>query len=396
MELRHLKDLKLAGKKVFLRLDLNVPIKNGKITDETRILEALPTVEYILQHTNKLAIASHLGRPEPGTEKKYTLEPVGVRLAELLKKEVLLVADYTQEPVEHVMNQLSPNQVVLLENLRFHEGETKNDINFARHLMSGFDFYVDDAFGCVHRAHASVVACAELVRPESRASGFLIEKEIKFLDRIRTHPQAPYTVVMGGAKVSDKMAVMLSLLDKCNHLIIGGAMAYTFLKFQGKAVGQSKIEADKMDLVSTIYKNAEQRRVQIHLPVDHVCAATFDEKATPTVVDAQDIPAGLMGLDIGPKTAAQYAAIIEKSKTVFWNGPMGVFEFDTFAKGTLAIANAMAKCGGLTVIGGGDSVAAANKAGVAKDIDHISTGGGASIEYLEGKILPGIRVLLKN
>lgn len=395
MELRKLKDLDLTNKKVFLRLDLNVPLKNGKITDDTRIRAALPTIEYILEHTNKLVVATHLGRPKPGKTAEYTVEPVGARLAELTGKEVLFVADYTEEPVEQVLNQLRPDQFVLLENLRFHEGETENDPDFARQLMRGFDCYVNDAFGTLHRAHASVTGCAECVQPSSRAAGFLVEKEINVLSKIQRHPDAPYTVVMGGAKVSDKIAVILSLLNKCNHLLIGGAMAYTFLKYKGIPVGTSKTEDDKLDLVASIYKNAEQRRVQIHLPVDHVAAKEFTEGAAPVAVSSENIPTGLMGLDIGPETSKQFSDVILASKTVFWNGPMGVFEWPAFAKGSMAIAEAMAQCRGETIIGGGDSVAAANEAGVADKISHISTGGGASIEFLEGKTLPGVKVLLK-
>lgn len=395
MELRKLKDLTLDGKKVFLRLDLNVPMKDGKITDDTRIRAALPTLEYILERTNKVAVATHLGRPKGAPDPKYSVEPVAARLAELLDREVVFVADYDKEPVEQVLPQLNDDQFVVLENLRFHPGETENDGAFARELMRGFDVYVDDAFGAVHRAHASVVAAAECVKPEDRAAGFLLEKEIEVLSGLQKNPKSPYTVIIGGSKVSDKIGIILSLLNKCNNLLVGGAMAYTFLKFKGAAVGSSRVEEDKMDLVETIYRNAEQRRVRIVLPKDHVCASEFSESAKPVVVAARDIPAGLMGLDIGPETAAEFSAIIKESKTTFWNGPMGVFEWPAFAKGSMAVAKAMAEAGGMTVIGGGDSVAAANMAGIADKIYHISTGGGASMEFLEGKILPGVKVLMK-
>ncbi len=395
MEFRKLKDLKLDGKKVFLRLDLNVPMKDGKITDDTRIRAAIPTLKHILEHTNKVAVATHLGRPKGAPDPKYSVEPVAARLAELLDREVVFVADYDKEPVEQVLPQLNDDQFVVLENLRFHPGETENDNEFARELMRGFDLYVNDAFGTLHRAHASVVGAAECVKPQNRAAGFLVEKEIEVLSGLQKHPKSPYTVIIGGSKVSDKIGIILSLLNKCNNLLVGGAMAYTFLKYKGAAVGASRVEEDKLDLVETIYRNAEQRRVRIVLPKDHVCASEFAETAKPVVVAAPDIPAGLMGLDIGPATAMEYAAIIKESKTIFWNGPMGVFEWPAFAKGSMEVAKAMAEVGGTTVIGGGDSVAAANMAGIADKIYHISTGGGASMEFLEGKTLPGVKVLMK-
>lgn len=395
MELRTIKDIDLTGKKVFIRLDLNVPIKNGKITDETRITEALPTIRYILEKTHKVVLASHLGRPDGEVDLKYSLEPVGERLAELLGREVVFVSDYAQEPYDQVLNQISTNQFVLLENLRFNKGETKNDQAFCRLLATGIDIYVNDAFGTAHRAHASTVGMAELMKPEKRAAGFLIEKEVKALGGILQRPQNPFTVVMGGAKVSDKMAVILNLLNHCNNLIIGGAMAYTFLKYKGVSVGNSKIEADKLDLVETIFRNADARKVQIHLPVDHGCASEFKEEVDRVDVGLE-IPNNLMGLDIGPRTQAQFSQVIKSSKTVFWNGPMGVFEWPKFASGTMSIAKAMSEVVGSTVVGGGDSVSAVNVAGVAKQMTHVSTGGGASLELLEGRILPGIKILMKN
>jgi phosphoglycerate kinase len=393
MELRRLENLDLKGKKVFLRLDLNVPVKKGQIQDETRIREALPTIRHILQQTNKLAICSHLGRPKNGGSPEDSLEIVGRRLAELLGKEVVFCADYNKEPVIQVINQIDPGQFVLMENLRWFPGEEANDYDFAKSLVEGFDYYVNDAFGTSHRAHASVAQAAELFPPERRAAGFLIQKEMEALGGIITRPEYPFTVVMGGAKVSDKIAVILSLLQKCNHLIIGGAMAYTFLKYRGVNVGASRVEADKMDLVESIWRNAESRKVRIHLPTDHICGAEFAETTPPIVTPDVTIPAGLMGLDIGPSTAASFAAIIKQSKTVLWNGPMGVFEWPAFASGTMAIAKAMAESGAKTVVGGGDSVSAANKSGLADKMSHISTGGGASLEFLEGKMLPGLKVL---
>ncbi len=395
MELRKLADLDINNKKVLVRLDLNVPIKKGKITDETRITAAIPTLKYLLERTHKIALMSHLGRPDGEVMPEFSLEPVGARLAELLGCDVAFVKDYTEEPAEHVLNQLDRNQIILFENLRFHPGETKNDLDFASKLAQGFDCYVNDAFGTLHRAHASVVAVAELFPPEKRAAGFLVEQEISVLSTLQKKPQAPFTVIMGGSKVSDKIGVVLNLMNQANYLLIGGAMAYTFLKYQGIDVGDSRVEADKMDLVASIYRNAEARKVEIILPEDHICADRFEATATPVEVPSKTIPRGLMGLDIGLRTGKRFTDIIALSKTVLWNGPMGVFEWDPFARGSIRIAEAMAKASGYTVIGGGDSVAAANKAGVSEKIDHISTGGGASLEFLEGKILPGVKVLLK-
>lgn len=395
MDFRKLSELDLKDKKVLVRLDLNVPLRAGKITDDTRIQAAIPTIKYILQHTRKIALMSHLGRPDGEVMPEYSLKPVGERLAELLGMEVVFVEDYTEEPAEHVINQLSKNQIVLFENLRFHAGETKNNTDFARHLAQGFDCYVNDAFGTLHRAHASVVAAAEFFPAPKRAAGLLVEREIEVLSALQKKPTAPFTVIMGGSKVSDKIGVVLNLMQSANYLLIGGAMAYTFLKYQGVDVGDSRVEHDKMDLVAAIYKNAEARKVEIVLPEDHIAAETFDKGATAVELQTKTIPKGLMGLDIGRKTAKRYSDIIALSKTVLWNGPMGVFEWEQFSRGSLRVAEAMADCKGFTVIGGGDSVAAANMAKVADRIDHISTGGGASLEFLEGTMLPGVKVLLK-
>jgi phosphoglycerate kinase len=396
MQLRRLEDLELRNKKVFLRLDLNVPMKNGVIKDDTRIREALPTIKYILEHTSKLLMCSHLGRPKKGAHgPDDSLEAVGARMAELLGREVVFCADYASEPAIQVLNRLDPGQIMLLENLRYNDGEEKNDKDFAGILTEGFDVFVNDAFGTVHRAHASVAAAAEIFPPERRAAGLLIEREISALQSLLTSTEAPFTVIMGGSKVSDKIGIIMNLLNHCHNLIIGGAMAYTFLKYKGVDVGKSRVEEDKMNLVETIMRTAEKRRVMIHLPVDHMCAASFAEDAAPVQVDAADIPAGLMGLDIGPKTIAGFEGVIKRSKTVLWNGPMGVFEWPAFSKGSMAVAHAMASIHGKTVIGGGDSVSAVNMAGVASKMSHISTGGGASLEFLEGRTLPGIKVLLK-
>lgn len=395
MELRRLEDLPIDGKKVFLRLDLNVPIDDGRITDATRIEAALPTIKYILERTNKLVIATHLGRPKGKPDPEYTVEPVGEKLAELLQREVVFVADYVNEPVARLLDNISKTQFILLENLRFHAGEEKNSHDFATQLIHGFDFYVNDAFGTVHRAHASVTGCAEQLPATQRAAGFLIQKEIAALATTLSNPKAPFTVVMGGSKVSDKIGVILNLLSKCNNLLIGGAMAYTFLKFRGVDVGASKTEDDKMDMVASIYRTAEARKVNIELPVDHVAATVFEANAAPINVNSVAMKHGQIGLDIGPRTVERYANIIRNSNTVLWNGPMGVFEWPAFANGSFGVAKAMAECQGETIVGGGDSVSAVNQAGVADRISHISTGGGASLELLEGKTLPGLRVLTK-
>ena len=396
MQLRRLEDLDLRGKKVFLRLDLNVPMKNGVIKDDTRIREALPTIKYILEHTSKLAMCSHLGRPKKGAHTEDdSLEAVGVHLAELLDREIVFCADYATEPAIQFLSRLDPGQIMLLENLRYSEGEENNDKDFARILTEGFDVYVNDAFGTVHRAHASVDAAAEIFPAESRAAGLLIQREIAALQSLLASCEPPFTVIMGGSKVSDKIGIIMNLLNHCHNLVIGGAMAYTFLKFKGVDVGKSRVEDDKMNLVETIVRAAEKRRVMIHLPIDHVCAAEFSENSPAFEVAGPDIPAGLMGLDIGPKTIAAYEGVIRRSRTTLWNGPMGVFEWPAFAKGSMAVAHAMAASTGKTVIGGGDSVAAVNMAEVANKITHISTGGGAALEFLEGRVLPGIKVLLK-
>ena len=383
------------GDKVFLRLDLNVPLDGDRITDYTRIDAALPTLKHLLEKGAKVVACSHLGRPKGTADKKYSLMPVGAALSERLKKDVVFIENYMTEDLSNVLGQLSPQQFVLLENLRFHAGEKANDPDFCQTIGGGFDYVCNDAFGTVHRAHASVVGVAEMYPASQRAAGFLIKKEIEALSEVIHNAKAPFTVVMGGSKVSDKIEVILSMLNKCNHLIIGGAMAYTLLKFKGVNVGTSRIEEDKMDLVEMIFRNAEERKVKIHLPVDHRCAAEFSETAAPRVIDSQAIPADLMGLDIGPQSESNFTSIIQESKTVLWNGPMGVFEWDAFASGSLAIANALAACHGRTIVGGGDSVAALNKAGLSDEVSHVSTGGGASLELLEGKTLPGLKVLAK-
>jgi phosphoglycerate kinase len=396
-KLRTLTDLNFSGYTrpvVFLRLDLNVPLKNGVVTDETRITAALPTVRWLLDKGCRVVMCSHLGRPKgEGFEKEFSLAPVGEKLAGHLGKEVLLCADYLMDGFDRIVQQLNTNQLVLLENLRFHKQEQKGDKEFAKALGKHMDFYVNDAFGTCHRADASMVAVAEEFPLERRAAGFLVQKEIQFLEGAFRNPQAPVTAIFGGAKVSDKIAILQKFTAIANNMIIGGAMAYTFLRYMGHKVGKSRVEEDKMSLVGDILKAAEARRVKIILPVDHVCASEFVEGTMPVACSSADIPDNLMGLDIGPKTAALFAETIRTSKVVVWNGPMGVFEWEAFSQGSRKVAEALTQCAGATIVGGGDSAAAITEFGLADKVSHVSTGGGASMELLEGKELPGIKVL---
>ena len=396
MNYHSLEDLNVEGKTGFVRLDLNVPIKNGVILDESRITAALPTIRYLLEKKAKLVLGSHLGRPKGIAKPELSLVSVGESLAKHLDKDVVLIKDYFAEPADQIIKQLDKNQIGLFENLRFHNEETKNDPDFARRLMKGIDFFVNDAFGAVHRAHASVVETAALVPEYQRSIGFLIEKEIEALGVVKNNPKPPYTVVIGGAKVSDKIGVILNLLNQCNDLLVGGAMAYTLLKFKGFSVGASRIESESAPLVEGIFRSAEARGVKIHLPVDHVCAEKFSELAPPVVVNEPAIPDHRMGLDIGPKTLELFSTVLGKAKTVLWNGPMGVFEWEAFAQGTYGVAKAIANSGAYTVVGGGESVAACKKAGIIEKLSHVSTGGGASLEYLEGKILPGLKAVAQS
>jgi phosphoglycerate kinase len=379
---------------VFLRLDLNVPLKNGVVTDETRITAALPTIRWLMEKGCRVVMCSHLGRPKgEGFEKEFSLAPVGEKLAAHLGKDVLLCGDYLMDGFDRIVRQLEPNQLVLLDNLRFHKQEQKGDREFAKALAKHMDFYVNDAFGTCHRADASMVAVAEEFPLERRAAGFLVQKEIQFLEGAFRNPQAPVTAIFGGAKVSDKIAILQKFTAIANNMIIGGAMAYTFLRYMGHKVGKSRVEEDKLSVVGEILKAAEARRVKIILPIDHVCASEFAEGTMPVACSGADIPDNLMGLDIGPKTAALFAETIRNSKVVVWNGPMGVFEWDAFADGSRKVAEALTQCTGSTIVGGGDSAAAITQFGLAEKVSHVSTGGGASMELLEGKELPGIKVL---
>jgi len=390
--IRTVRDLPVENKRVFLRVDFNVPLDGSTITDDSRIREALPTIKHVLERGGRLVCASHLGRPKKGPDPKYSLEPCAVRLAELLGQEVTLPEDCVGDSAKKVVYDLRGGQVCLLENLRFHPEEEKDDEAFSRQLAELADVYVDDAFGSVHRAHASVHGLAKLYR--ERGCGFLLEKEIASLGKVVTSPDKPYVAVLGGAKVSDKIAVVESLLEKVNVLIIGGAMANTFLAALGKNMQASLVETEKLPLARSILEKAKGRGAEVLLPVDVVVAEGLSAtKGTAVGVDA--IPPGQMALDIGPKSLEAFARRFLDAKTVFWNGPMGLFEKEPFAAGTFGLARAMAASQAFTVVGGGDSAAAVYAAGgdIAKRMKHISTGGGASLELIEGKKLPGIEVL---
>lgn len=394
MALRTIDQLDLAGKRVFIRVDFNVPIDaRGAVADDARIRAALPTIRHALSHRAHVILASHLGRPkgDPSDRAKFSLEPAAQRLSELLGQDVILADDCVGDGVRKMVKDLKEGQVLLLENLRFHPGEEANEEAFARELASLCDVWVNDAFGTAHRAHASTAGMARFV-PE-KAAGFLIQKEVEYLSQVLRSPRKPFVAVLGGAKVSDKIKVLDSLLAKADALCVGGAMAYTFLKAQGVAVGKSRVEADKLDTARHIMEKARARGVEVLLPVDHVCATEATETARREVVDGPAIPEGLVGLDIGPKTLDRFRQKILAAGTVFWNGPMGLFEQKPWAEGTFGVARAMAESGAVTVVGGGDSAAAVEQAGLVAKMKHVSTGGGASLEFVEGRVLPGIKVL---
>jgi len=384
------RDLDLKGKRVLMRVDFNVPLEKGVITDDTRIRAALPTIKYIIERGGKLILMSHLGRPK-GIDPKLSLKPVSRRLSELLGKEVKMAPDCIGDEVQRMVAEMKEGDVILLENLRFHKGETENDPEFARELASLGDVYVSDAFGAAHRAHASTEGVTKFI-PQA-AAGFLMEKEIEYLSKAVQSPEHPFVVILGGAKVSDKIGVLTNMLERADAILIGGGMAYTFLKAQGYNVGKSIVEDDKLDLARQIMNEAKEKGVEFKLPVTTVIADRFAPDANSKVVKSTEIPDGWLGVDIGPETVEEFSKVIGRAKMIVWNGPLGVYEFDKFAKGTVAVAKLLAESDAITIIGGGDCVAAVQKAGVADKMTHISTGGGASLEFLEGKELPGIAAL---
>ncbi|ABS26483.1 phosphoglycerate kinase [Anaeromyxobacter sp. Fw109-5] len=394
MALKTIDALDLAGKRVFIRVDFNVPLdEQRRVTDDARIRAALPTIKHAIQARAKVILGSHLGRPKgkPDDREKFSLEPAAQRLSELLKQDVILADDCIGDGVKKLVRDLKEGQVLLLENLRFHPQEEKNDEGFARELATLCDVWVNDAFGTAHRAHASTAGMAAFVK--EKAAGFLIQKEVEYLGKALGSPERPFVALIGGAKVSDKIKVLENLIAKADAICIGGAMAYTFLKAQGVAVGKSLVEEDKLELARQILERAQARKVDLLLPVDHVCGAEPKDTAERVVVNDRAIPDGLMGLDIGPKTLDRYRQRIVDAKTVFWNGPMGLFEQKPWAEGTFGVAQAMAQSPAVTVVGGGDSAAAVEEAGLVSKMKHVSTGGGASLEFIEGRVLPGIQVL---
>ena len=393
MVLNTIRDADLTGKRVLIRVDFNVPLKEGVVKDDTRIRAALPTIEYILsQKGASLVVMSHFGRPKGKKNPEFSMAPIGKRFAELLGKPVKVAPDVIGPEVEKEVKALKAGEVLLLENVRFYPDEEANNPDYAKALASYGDVYVNDAFGTAHRAHASTEGVAHFL---PSYAGFLIEKEVKFMAPLLENPAHPFVAIIGGAKVSSKIGVLQSLLRTCDTMVIGGGMAYTFLTVQGHKVGKSLVEADYLDTARDFLKAAAEKKVNVILPVDHSAAEAFEENAAPVAVDGIDIPDSLMGMDVGPKTIALIKDAISKAQSVVWNGPLGVFEFDSFAKGTLDIAKAVADCKGTTVVGGGDSVAAVNKFGLADKLSHVSTGGGASLEFLQGLPLPGIVALQK-
>ncbi len=399
MNKKTVRDIDMKGKRVVMRVDFNVPIKDGKVADDTRIRKALPTIKYILDNGASLVLLSHLGRPKGEVKLEFSLKPVAAKLAELLGKPVEMANDCVGENVVKEATALSAGEVMLCENTRFHKEEdlkckTADDKTrqekFAKELAKLGDVYVNDAFGTAHRAHASTAIICKFISP--CVAGFLMEKEIEYIGEALADPKKPFIAIIGGAKVSDKLAVLEKLIEKCDSLLIGGGMAYTFLKAQGYNVGESLCENDLLETAKKTLKLAEEKNVNFMLPVDNLAADKFDNDANIEVV-GKDIPDNWMGLDIGPETIKAYCEEISKGKTILWNGPMGCFEMPNFAKGTMAVCQAVADSDSVSIIGGGDSVAAVNQSGLADKMSHVSTGGGASLEYMEGKLLPGIEAL---
>jgi phosphoglycerate kinase len=389
--LRSLKDLDVAGKRVFVRVDYNVPLDGGRVADATRIDATLPTIRWIVEHGGRAILASHLGGPKGKADPKYSLRPVATRLSTDLGIDVPLAPDCVGPDVERAVAAMKDGEVLLLENLRFHAEEEKNDPGFAQALAKLAQVYVDDAFGAAHRAHASTHGMVKHF--QARAAGLLLAKEVDVLSTLLTAAKPPFVALLGGAKVSDKMAVIENLLERVQVFCIGGAMAYTFLKAQGQPVGKSRVEDDRLELARETLSRAAAKHVKVCLPVDHLVADKPEAGARTQIVAADAVPADLLGVDIGPGTAKAFAAEIALAQTTLWNGPMGIFEIDAFAQGTMAIAEALATSKGTTVVGGGDSVAALARAGKLGAVTHVSTGGGASLEFLEGKTLPGLAAL---
>ncbi|MDR5708555.1 MAG: phosphoglycerate kinase [Armatimonadota bacterium] len=392
MRKKTVRDIEVRGKRVLVRVDFNVPLdEGGQITDDRRIREALPTLRYLLDQGAILVLASHLGRPGGKVVPSLRMRPVGERLRELLDREVQVLEDCVGPEVEAAVRSASPGDVLLLENLRFHPGEEADDPEFARSLAHLAEVFVLDAFGTAHRSHASTVGVARYL---PAVAGFLLEKELRYLGQVLERPERPFVAVLGGKKVSDKIGIVRNLLARADALLIGGAMAYTFLRAQGYATGASFVEEEKLDLARKLLEEVRRASVEFLLPADVVVADRLSEDAQVKVVPAQEIPEGWIGVDIGPHTARRYAEVIQESRTVVWNGPMGVFEIPLFAAGTRAVAEAVAACPGTTVVGGGDTAAALERFGLADRVDHVSTGGGASLEFLEGRELPGVAALL--
>lgn len=386
------KDVDVRSRRVLVRVDYNVPLDaNGNVSDDKRITASLPTINYLLEQGARIILCSHLGRPKGEVKKEFSLAPVAKRLKELLPNvNIYFASDCIGEEAQQKAAALKDGEILLLENLRFHKEEEKNDPEFAKKLASLAEIYVSDAFGTVHRAHASTAGVAAYL---PAVAGFLIGKELSIMGGALENPERPFVAILGGAKVADKIGVITNLLNKCDTLLIGGGMAYTFFKAMGYEIGDSLLDAESIDLAKQLMENAKQKGVKLLLPVDTVVAKAFAADAEHMTVAANAIPAGWQGLDIGEKTRELFAAEIKNAKTVIWNGPMGVFEFPEFAKGTEAVAKACAECGGTTIIGGGDSASAVKKLGYADKMTHISTGGGASLEFLEGKVLPGVAAL---